>query len=462
VSADGGRGTALTRFVTGIAGRAAGIFARVEVRGDPIPGGPVMVVANHQNALLDPLVVFRAAGRPTRPLAKAPLFDQLLLGAALRALGGLPVYRRQDDPAQMHRNEETFRAAIDALVAGHALQIYPEGKSHSEPAMEPLRTGAARIALAAEAARQGGLGLKVVPIGLTWEGKHRFRGRVLAWIGKPFTIERWATAGGAEDADAVRGLTDEIADRLRRVTLNLSAHADLDLILAADRIYSREKRLHGYRERDPLTERVPRLRKYAEALEWIRAEEPANYATLAARVRRVDAASRALGVREGAVPRRYPRWAVARYTLVEGARLLLGLPLAAVGSILWFPVWKTPQVIVPRVKMEYESIATYKLAVSFFTVPATLLAVAAAGRLLWGRWGAAAAPLVATLLGLAALGWRERWGRVREDVAVYLRLLDRPRLKGRLAAQRAELVQEFGAVLERMGRGAGAPPEAAP
>jgi hypothetical protein len=119
-------------------------------------------------------------------------------------------------------------------------------------------------------------------------------------------------------------------------------------------------------------------------------------------------------------------------------------------------------VIVPRVKMEYESIATYKLAVSFFTVPATLLAVAAAGWLLWGRWGAAAAPLVATLLGLAALGWRERWGRVREDVAVYLRLLDRPRLKGRLAAQRAELVQEFDAVLERMGRGAGAPPEAAP
>jgi 1-acyl-sn-glycerol-3-phosphate acyltransferase len=63
-----------------------------------------MVVANHQNALLDPLVVFSAVGRPTRPLAKAPLFDQALLGALLRVLGGLPVYRRQDDPAESHRN----------------------------------------------------------------------------------------------------------------------------------------------------------------------------------------------------------------------------------------------------------------------------------------------------------------------------------------------------------------------
>ena len=56
----------------------------------------------------------------------------------LRALGGLPVWRRMDDPALVHRNEETFRAAILALREGHAVQIYPEGRSHSEPALAPL------------------------------------------------------------------------------------------------------------------------------------------------------------------------------------------------------------------------------------------------------------------------------------------------------------------------------------
>ena len=65
----------------------------------------------------------------------------------LRALGGLPVYRKQDDPAQMHRNDETFRRAIDALKDGDAVQIFPEGRSHSEPGLVELRTGAARIAL---------------------------------------------------------------------------------------------------------------------------------------------------------------------------------------------------------------------------------------------------------------------------------------------------------------------------
>jgi len=444
-----------TRLITGLAGRAASIFARIEVRGDPIPAGPVIVVANHQNALLDPLVVFRAAGRPTRPLAKAPLFDQFLLGGVLRLLGGLPVYRKQDDPEQMHKNEDTFQAAIDALLDGDALQIYPEGKSHSEPAIEPLRTGAARIALAAEAGREGGLGLQIVPIGLTWEGKHLFRGRALAWIGKPFVITRWVTPSGAADSDAVRSLTEEIAARLRKVTLNLGAHSELDLILAADRIYSRERRMHGYRERDPLADRVPRLRRSAEALDWVRTHEPATHQALVGKVRRVDAASRALGVTEGAVPRRYPMRAVLRYTIAEGLTLLLGLPLAVIGSLLWYPVWILPRWVVPRIEVEYESVATYKFATSVFTVPATLLSVAFAGFILWGRLGATLLPLGAVVIGLVALAWRERWGRVKEDAAVYFRLLNRPRLRERLAKQRQDLAREFDGILERMARNRG-------
>ncbi|MGH7505006.1 MAG: 1-acyl-sn-glycerol-3-phosphate acyltransferase, partial [Longimicrobiales bacterium] len=117
------------------------MFYRLERTGGPIPEGPVLVVANHPNSLLDPLIIFRTAGRPTRPLAKAQLFDQAFVGTLLRGLGGLPIYRRQDGASQMHRNDETFRRAIDALRAGDAVQIYPEGLSHSEPGLAPLRTG---------------------------------------------------------------------------------------------------------------------------------------------------------------------------------------------------------------------------------------------------------------------------------------------------------------------------------
>ncbi len=440
----------MTRAVTGLAGWAVSIFHQVEVRGGPIPNGPVMVVANHQNALIDPLVIFRVAGRPTRPLAKAPLFDQLVLGMVLRGLGGLPVYRRQDDPTQMHRNEDTFRAAIDSLLRGDALQIYPEGRSHSEPGIERVRTGAARIALAAEAERGGELGLQMVPIGLTWEQKHQFRGRVLAEIGEPFPVRPWLTPEGAEDVEAVRSLTGEIAERLERHTLVLQSTDDLELLTAADRIYSREKALHGYREHDPLVDRVPRLRRFAEALEWLRTGDPRRYEALAGKVYRVDRVSRALGAEVGVIPPRYPFRSVAEYTVREGLALLVGLPLALLGSVVWYPTWFVARWVVAWIRPERESIATYKLAISFLMAPLTIVLMGALGFLVAGVAGAGVALLGTPLLGLVALAWRERWKRVRQDAAIFLRVLTRPRLRSRLASARGELTREFDDVLERM------------
>jgi glycerol-3-phosphate O-acyltransferase/dihydroxyacetone phosphate acyltransferase len=394
--------------------------------------------------------VFRVAGRPTRPLAKAPLFDQRLLGSVLRALGGLPVYRRQDDPSQMFRNQDTFRAAIDALQAGDALQIYPEGRSHSEPSIEPLRTGAARIALAAEGEREGALGLVIVPIGLTYERKHRFGGRVLAEIGDPFPVTPWLTRDGADDPDAVRALTEEMTEQLRRHTLNLDSSADLELLSAADRIYSRQKALHGHRERDLLADRVPRLRRFAEGLAWLRHHDPDEYRRLAGKVHRVDRVSRALGAETGGIPRRYPLTSVIRYTFLEGLTLLVGLPLALVGSLVWYPAWVIPRFVVARAGPEHESVATYKLATSFFTVPLTILVLGAVGYAIAGVPGGVAALVGTPLLGVVAWAWRERWGRVREDTAIFLRVLTRPKLRERLAQARAELTAEFDRVLRRM------------
>src|SRR5690606_37832096 len=120
-----------------------------------------------------------------------PLFRHPLIGPVLKALGGLPVYRRQDHPDQMHQNERTFEAAIGALHAGEAVQIYPEGQSHSEARLTPFKTGAARIAFKAEADADWQLHLKIVPVGLTYTRKPFFRGRAAAVVGEPFAICDW-------------------------------------------------------------------------------------------------------------------------------------------------------------------------------------------------------------------------------------------------------------------------------
>ncbi|HET9949363.1 MAG TPA: lysophospholipid acyltransferase family protein, partial [Longimicrobiales bacterium] len=325
----------LPRIITRIVGWAVALFYELERTGGPLPEGPVLVTANHPNSLVDPLVIFHTAGRPTRPLAKATLFEQALVGTVLKGLGGLPVYRPQDDPALVHLNERTFDAAVEALIAGGAVQIYPEGRSHSEPAMAPLRTGAARIAFLAEARSGWTLGLRIQPVGLTYSRKHAFRGRALAAYGEPFAVAPLREAYERDEREAVRRLTAMIQERLEALTLNFEHPEDVELVDVAERLYARQKKLAGWRERQAMAERLPRLHRFAEGLRRLRQSDPGRLDRLSRQVRRYLRLLTLLGASEGDVPKRYPLPGVLAYSLRQLAMLVLVLPAAVVGIAVW-------------------------------------------------------------------------------------------------------------------------------
>ncbi|HYO46294.1 MAG TPA: 1-acyl-sn-glycerol-3-phosphate acyltransferase [Gemmatimonadota bacterium] len=438
-------------MMTHCLGWAVGRFYDVDRTGPPVPEGPVLIVANHPNVFVDAFVVFRIAERPARPLVMAAHFENPFFGPFLAALGALPVHRRQDDPSLMQRNEDTFQAAVAALQAGEAVQIYPEGRSHSEPALAPLRTGAARIALRAEAESDWRLGLAIVPIGLTYTRKTLFRGRALAVVGKPFGIGGYESVWLQDPFEAARRLTDEIADGLEDATLDLAEAEDPDLIETAERLYAREKGWAGWREREGLDERFPRLQAFARGLAWLRAHDPARHWQLACRVRRYRRLLEAIGAREGDVPPRYPVVGVARFVAREGSLLVLGLPVAAVGIVLWYIPYRVPRLIVRLATPESQAVATFKL------VGATVaFALWFVGVLLFLGWrvGPEATLLAATLLpivGLIALDWTGRFERDREEVRLFLRALRRGR-QDRLAGYRRSLVAEFDRVLADQSR----------
>jgi hypothetical protein len=97
--------------------------------------------------------------------------------------------------------------------------IFPEGKSHDEPAMAPLRTGAARMAL--DAWNSGAAPtLAIIPVGLTFERKDTPRTRVLVQVGEPMRLAEWCAL---ERARPVEELTAEIDARLRAVTRNYAS-----------------------------------------------------------------------------------------------------------------------------------------------------------------------------------------------------------------------------------------------
>src|SRR4029077_3893194 len=128
-----------------------------------------------------PMVLRVATGAPARFLAKGTLFRNPFTRLAMDAFGSIPIHRAQESGARAgdaSRNDESFARCRAELAAGGALALFPEGVSHSDPQLRPLKTGAARIALSAEAEHDGRLGAVLVPVGLHYDRKARFRSSV--------------------------------------------------------------------------------------------------------------------------------------------------------------------------------------------------------------------------------------------------------------------------------------------
>jgi len=247
----------LYRLVRAVVSFALGMFYRTQVtRSTEDLSGPIMLVGNHPNSIIDQALVFVITQRKVTFLAREPLFRVPVFGFFLRALGALPVFRKQDHPTQMTKNEGTLDAAADALKTDKAITIFPEGKSHSDPQLSEIKTGAARIAFRAA---KSGAKLRIVPVGLTYQKKHRFRSRVRVQVGAPIEVSNPGDVSGDAEVEWVRALTVEIAEGMRDVTMNLQTWSDLVLIETAEQLYALRI---GEKERD-----ADRQRRFARGID---------------------------------------------------------------------------------------------------------------------------------------------------------------------------------------------------
>ena len=320
-------------------------YADIVVQGaDRIPsGGPLVIASNHPNALVDALLVSTTMRRRVRLTAKATLFEHRLLARLLRTVGVVPLRRTQDErvgPGAASvgtRNVESFRQVTETLLRGGTVLIFPEGISHDAPALAPLKSGAARMALAA--AEAGARDIRLLPLGLIFERKEQPRSRVLIRIGEPIDVDAWRARTGS-DASA---LTATLDDALRHVTLNFASDARarraITLARALAAISDAPISLGRARALTSETELARRIERATDALE---SASPALVHQADAFIARIEALESRLRAR-GAVlvdvqvsPRlRHGAWFVLR----EGVVIAVVFPIALLGRVLhWLPL----------------------------------------------------------------------------------------------------------------------------
>ena len=198
-----------------------------------------------------------------------------------------------------------------------------------------------------------------------------------------------------------------------------------------------------------MAQRLPRMQDFARGLRWLRASDPEAFRRLRHAVGRYQRYLTLFGAREGDVPPRYGLAGVLRYSVIQATYLLLVLPMALLGTIVWATPFLVTRFLAPRFRPELDQVATYKLALAILAFPLWLglLLVVLVFTVGW-KWALLSLASLPTA-GLAAIAWRDRQARVREDLRVFLRVFLHPRGRDRLAAQRASLIEEFDRLRER-------------
>jgi glycerol-3-phosphate O-acyltransferase / dihydroxyacetone phosphate acyltransferase len=406
------------------------LFYRIDRAGYVPASGAVLLLPNHPNSLLDPAIVWATAERDIRFLAKSTLFEGAF-APVLKGAGAIPVYRRLDQGVDPSRNVETFAAVDQALAAGQAVCIFPEGISHSAGRLAPLRSGAARMALGAE---RKGIAVQIVPVGLNFDRKTAFRSRVTVLYGRPFSVRDLVT-DATDDPGAVHLVTDRIADAMRRLLVEADPETDAALVTRVERLYAAARGAPTGPE-----ERVRRRQAIANAVERLRDADEARFTQLALRLKRYDQRLSRFRLRD-----RHLDWdiswrAALRFTAREGILAMALMPLALAGlTIFWVP-YQITGLLARRATEVKDVAATAKVFVGAAAYAAWVLLIVAIVWILTGRRGAGLALVVLPLLAVAGLYAIEHVGTTVDTARAWLILrAARSESRARLKRERSEL-----------------------
>ena len=451
-----GKGTIFRRILHAIISIALRLFfRRIEaVNIEQVPqDGAIIFVLNHPNGLIDPALVYVSLARRVSFLAKSTIFSVKFAAFIMRGLEVLPVYRQIDANLEMSKNFSTFAVCYEYLVQNRCIAIFPEGISHDETMLQPLKNGAARIAIGAlnfdENLRR--TGLKIIPVGLFYTSKTSFRSEALIRYGEPIDVEYIPLDKNNEPPrDAVRDLTARIEIALRKVTLNLESHEELDTVLKAEALFSSVYQNLLFKE--SLAQSFLRLQDLAEKYTVLEQNNPEQRRELTERIKRYESELKTSGVTATSLSvLQHPTWYVFRYLILRNAILILLSPLSVIGAIIHSPAYLFSNLIGAMFKTHGadEAGSTYKILAAIVFMPLTWTVVFAIVFWFFGWQFALLSIPVTILCGYVAL----RSFETIIDLTVWIKatwLLFRQRaLFLRLLVEGETLQKEIGEIIER-------------
>ncbi|MBT8317512.1 MAG: acyltransferase [Lutibacter sp.] len=187
--------------------------------------GPILFIANHQNALIDAILIPTTTKREIHFLTRASAFTTNLISKFLKSLNMIPVYRIRDGFNTIEKNVSVFEQCFDILKNEGAVEIFAEGAHHLKRQIMPLKKGFARIILGT-LQKYPHLNIQIVPIGINYDSHLNFPSSVSIHYGQPILANNFVNT---ENPDLrFTAIINEVTIALKNLTLHIKDDANYD------------------------------------------------------------------------------------------------------------------------------------------------------------------------------------------------------------------------------------------
>lgn len=179
---------------------------------------PILFVANHQNAMMDPLVIATSVPRPIYFIARAAAFKNSVAAFLLRKLQAIAIYRVRDGVDSRKLNEAVFEHCLSLFKANNAILIFPEGSHSIKRQVRSLRLGFTRITLdflKTNPTKE----FIIIPVGLNYTDTKIFGASLHILYGKHIIANNLVSLDN--EKESIKNLTNSVSTALQELTVHI-------------------------------------------------------------------------------------------------------------------------------------------------------------------------------------------------------------------------------------------------
>jgi len=420
-------------------------FRRIEIRNQHLipTSGPLLIAANHPNTFMDPIAIAAFVKQEVYFIAKGTVFNTPLKNWLLQKLNLIPVYRREDGVVPTAGNDATFKKCTEFLLQKGTLLIFPEGNSYNERRLRPLKTGAARMTLAAASQTRGDLEVQIIPIGVNYTDPTRFRSSLFINVGTPIAVKDFAPAVAADNFKAAQDLTAVLRNRLADLLIITETEEEDELVQQVERVYQSDLRRDlGLQDRQE--DKFVLTKNIAESIRYFQKHEPARVQVIREKLKLYHHNLKRSGLQDKYLAQSQTNHNLLKDSFITALYLVAGFPLFAWGLLTNYLSYYIPGKLADALTDEEEFRAPVMMTIGIFTFGFIYaLEIAEAYALTHSVWRTVVILFSLPLSGFFALRYRYRLRVTQAYLRLFAFLYQRSPIISQLLQQREELLKDM-------------------